>query len=178
MAMRRKMIRTILAVIAFLLLAIIQRSFIWALPQPFSSISLPIIILMSYLMFSHWDRAWPALIIFGLILDSLSFHILGLDAVVLTLSFLAGEFLLKYWLTNRSLYSFAALTVLVTLVYHLIMIVSAFLLSYRDQSFSLLFQESFWMSLAYETASSIIAVSLIFYISNSISKKMKPFFVR
>lgn len=176
--MRQKMIRIILAIAAFLSLAIIQRSFIWALPQPFSSISLPVIILMSYLMFSHWDRAWPALIIFGLLLDSLSFHVLGLDAVALTLSFLAGEFLLKYWLTNRSLYSFVALTVLVTLAYHIIMIIAAFLLSYRDQSFSLLFQESFWTSLAYETVSSIIAIAIIFYISNSISKKMKPFFVR
>lgn len=176
--MRRKAIIIISAVVAFLLLVILQRSFIWALPQPFSSISLPLIALMTYLIFSSWDRAWPQVLALGLVIDAFSFQLFGLQAIALLISFLAGEFILKHWLTNRSLYSFAALTLLVTLAYHSIMIVAAFLLGYEDQSFSLLWRESFWRSLGYEAASSIIAVSLTFYIANSISKRMKPFFVR
>lgn len=176
--MKERIIKTTLAILGFLLAAIIQRSFIWALPHPFSLISLPVIILMAYLMFSVWEKAWPQLLIFGLLLDIMSFHYLGIEPIALLLSFMAGEFFLKYWLTNRSLYSFAALTLLVSLAYHLIIIVSASLLSYQEQSFSLLFKENFWVSIAYESLASVVAVSVIFYISNSLSRKMKPFFVR
>ncbi len=165
-------------VAAFLGLVIIQRSFLWSLPQPFSGINIALVVLMSYLMFSDWSRAWLPILVFGLLFDALSFHFFGLQALALLLSFLAGEFFLKHWLTNRSLYSFAALTVLVSLVYHFIMMVSAFLFSYQGQSFSLLGQESFWQDMVYELIASLVAVSLIFYAVNAISRRMKSFFVK
>jgi hypothetical protein len=158
-------------------LAIIQRSFIWALPQPFFSISLPLLALMSILMLSSWEKSWPEILALGFFLDILSFDYLGMQMFSLLISFIAGEFFLKHWFTNRSLYSFFALTVLVSLAYHLIMISSGFLLGYQGQSFSLLWRENFWLSLAYETLFNLAGISIIFYVSNSFSRKMKPFFV-
>jgi hypothetical protein len=175
--MKKKVARFIITALFFLGLAIVQRSFVLALPQPFFSISLPLLALVSLLMFLSWDQAWPHLLILGACLDILSFNNFGIQIFSLILSFVAGEFLLKHWLTNRSLYSFSVLAVLVSLSYHLIIITSGFFLGYPGQSFSLLWHDSFWLSWVYETAFGLAGVALVFYVSNSFSHKMKPFFV-
>lgn len=159
-------------------LSIFQFSFISGLPAGLSNFNLILVVLIFILSLSGIEPVlWRALGA-GLVLDIFSFLPFGVFLFSLSLSFLAANFLLINFFTNRSLYSFLALTAITSIFFDFIfnLINYFFQYIYTDKIF-FLFNLGFWKSLAYTEVFNLIAVIIIFYAINFLNKKLKPVFL-
>jgi cell shape-determining protein MreD len=162
----------------FSLVAIIHSSFISALPPFFSAINLSLILLFFVLLFIDLNTALITSVLLGFWLDIFSFSFFGLNSVALFISVAAVNFLLINWLTNRSLYSFLALSVIGTVVYNFLFYLLLFFWQggITGNTF-FLFSASFWISLLRQIMWSAIFMIVFFNLANSLSKSLKPFFL-
>lgn len=174
--MWQRFIQIIFFAILISLLAIVRFSLIGAWPAPFNQINLELIIVIFILFFFGWrNAAWAALIL-GFWLDLISFHFFGLYLISLLLTVLAAYFLLKNWLTNRSLYSFTALIIAATVINNLL--VALFLMVSNDNGQSLIIaQKDFWLNLLYQNGWSLLAALLLFNLAAFLTKKLRPGFL-
>jgi hypothetical protein len=93
----------------------------------------------------------------------------------LPLTILAANFFIVKFFTNRSLYSFFALTFLTTIFYNIILNLINYLASYKSATFS--FNKIFLVSLGGQIILNLFSALIIFYIVNFISNKWKPVFL-
>lgn len=162
----------------FSLVAIIHSAFISALPPFFSAINLSLIALFFILLFADLDTALIISILLGFWLDILSFSWFGLNAISLFVALYITNIILTNWLTNRSLYSFLALSSIGTIIYNLLLHILIFLWQgSQESSRFFFFTSSFWTSLYWQMAWSVIFMILFFNFASSLSKRLKPFFL-
>lgn len=156
--------------------AIVQYSFIFALPTFFASFNLMLIILVFTLFFYDFRSALGVALIGGFWLDLFSFNFFGFYLLTLFLSALLADVILRSWLTNRSLYSFGFLILLTTLTYNFL---AGFLAYFFTAGVSPFFlgRQSFWQSLAYQIAWSELAALLMFSLAGAATRRLKPFFL-
>lgn len=164
--------------IFFSLAAIFHSSFISALPPFFSAINLSLILLFFVLLFTNLNTALVTSILLGFWLDISTFSFFGLNTISLFMAIWTVNFLLINWLTNRSLYSFLALSAIGTVAYNFLFYILLFFWqgSAADNSF-FLFSTNFWTSLLWQMLWSTIFMLLFFNLANSLSKRLKPFFL-
>jgi rod shape-determining protein MreD len=171
-------LKIIINILLILILAVIQFSFISGLPVGLENLNLVLVVLIFILsLYSLESALWQAAGM-GLILDIFSFLPFGVFLISLFLSCLAANFLLVNFFTNRSFYSFLALAAITSFFYGFIfnLINYFFQLDFSEKIF-FIFNSSFWKELAYQTAFNLIAVIIIFYMVNFLSKKLKPAFL-
>ena len=162
----------------FSLIAIFHSSFISALPPFFSAINLSLILLLFVLLFTNLNTALITSVLLGFWLDISTFSFFGLNSFSLFISILAVNFLLTNWLTNRSLYSFLALSVIGTIVYNFLFYILLFFWQGSiGANIFFLFSASFWTSLLWQIIWSAAFMLLFFNLANSLSKHLKPFFL-
>ncbi len=158
--------------------AIFHSAFISALPPLFSAINLSLILLFFVLLFIDLKTALITSVLLGFWLDILSFSFFGLNSIVLFATVAAVNFLLINWLTNRSLYSFLALSVIGTVIYNfLFYLLLFFWQGVASNSVFFLFSASFWISLLRQMMWSAAFMMVFFNLANSLSKSLKPFFL-
>jgi hypothetical protein len=86
--------------------------------------------------------------------------------------------LLTNWLTNRSFYSFLALSLIGTAIYNILLhVLLLFWQGSQEGSNFFLFNSSFWLNLSWQMAWDTIFMILFFNLANSLSKRLKPFFL-
>ncbi|MDI3496198.1 MAG: hypothetical protein PWQ35_219 [Patescibacteria group bacterium] len=157
-----------------LLLAVFQFSFFSALPLWGQYLYPGIIVVVFILFFVDLLPALYFILAFGFFLDILSFQFFGVYSLVLASSALIANFVLKNFLTNRSLYSLLAVMFLFIFSYNILLVMANFIL--LNGSFKL-GDISFWLSLGgqffWGGLSAVLFFSpLIFWF-----KKFKPFFL-
>jgi len=178
MAVFRRYFKWFLFTAFFFGAAIFHASFISALPPFFSAINLSLILLFFILLFVDFKTALIASVILGFCLDVFTFSFFGFNLLSFLFSILVVNFLLVNWLTNRSLYSFLALSAIGTLVYNFsLYILLFFWQSGQAEDSFFLFNSSFWISLSRQILWSLIFMILFFNLANSLSKRLKPFFL-
>lgn len=162
----------------FFILVVFQLAFVSGLPGWLPYLNLILVTLIFILVLSGVNAAlwWAAAI--GLFLDSFSFLHFGVYFASFGLTIAAANLVLVNFLTNRSLYSFLALAVFSTLFYELffrfLSRLSSLILG-KENFFP--FDFNFAFSLAKELGLNILLVSLIFYLLNFASDKLKPVFL-
>lgn len=153
-----------------------QFSLINAWPSFFSQINLVLIVLIFTLFFFSQRTTLLAILISGFWLDLSSFNFFGLYLITLFLIALLARKILTGWLTNRSLYSFLLLILISTVVYNIISGFLLYLSATQPESFFLI-QSDFWLTVAQQSAWSLIAALLAFSLTATATRHLKPFFL-
>lgn len=167
-----------IVVLVFILsaLALIQYSFVSALQDPFRQFNLVLIVLTFTLFFLDFRVSLISALIAGFWLDVLSFHFFGFYLSIFFICLLFAQWILKNWLTNRSLYSLIALMIGVTIIYNILAATTIYLFS--DDYRSIFFvQSSFWLTLLYQIGWSFLSALILFNLAALVSKRIKPFFL-
>lgn len=160
---------------AFVLLA---AAFVPGLPGWLPQTDLVLVFLLFVLALSGLKPALLFALLIGYLSDSLSFLPFGLHAFSLLIAVLASFFLLTSFLTNRSLYSFLALTVFATIVLWLSeRLVDLVLSSLAGQDSHLLWLGGGLVSLLAKLVLNSVLVVVSFQLVNFLTHKLKPVFL-
>ncbi len=170
------LVKIITNVILIISLGVVQISLISGLPGIAGNLNLVLVILIFILGFSGFDfAAWWAVGL-GFLLEIFSFLPFGAYLFSLSLTIIIANWLLNYFFTNRSLYSFLALTGLATLIYELI--INFFVLLFVEtNSFTLLAAGNFWVSILEQIGLNLLFTFIIYYIIYFLGKNLKPVFL-
>ena len=166
-------------ILAIILLAIFQASFIAALPWPLNYFNLVLSVLVFITVILDFNQAlWFALCA-GLILDAFSFSSFGTLAAILILVALILNFLFKNFFTNRSLYSLVILGLIGNGIYILSLLIFNFLFFVFGASDNLekFFSGDNVFGLIWQIFFGIISLATMFILFNFLSKKLKSVFV-
>jgi len=172
--MAKKISQIIVLIISSLFLAAFQLSFLNSLSGSFSQINLVFLFLIFTLFLSNLKTALYFLLAVGFFLDLFSFNFFGFYLLSFGAALILADFILNTLLTDKSLYSFWAITISSTLVYNLVGV----LLTFMAAGFSGLtgaLAKGFWQNLFYQSLWSVLGVSLFFYFAVFLLKKFKPF---
>ena len=174
--MLKKIGQIFFLILLFSAIAIVQFSFILALPSVFNQINLAVIALVFTLFFFSFQTALYAATILGFWLDLYSFNFFGLYLLLFWLTVILVNWILKVWLTNRSLYSFLLLMLIATLASGL---ASGFLFYFSDTSSGggFLGSGAFWSKLLYQVVWSEAAGLLMFSLIGATARRFQPFFL-
>lgn len=160
-------------------LVFIQLSFISSLPGYFNGLNLIIVALVFLLVLEGLNPSFYYIMVAGLIYDFFSFQLFGTHLLSFLLSLILINFLLINFFTDRSLYSFLALTFFAIIgqeiFLNLIEYASRFLLS-SDYYNILTWQ--YYKLLVGKLAVNLILSLLLFYFMSFASAKLKPVFLR
>ncbi len=166
-----------LAIIVSLIAVSLQVGFISALPGWFNQFELIVVILVFLSVMIDWRIALGWALGIGLILDSYTYawygqQLFGLAAVVGVSWFLGKNFF-----TNRSLYSFFALTFFASIVYRLTGIVFTEVSGFLSGGIFLEFGRGFWLAQLSGVLANMAGAAGMFFIINTASKRFRPVFL-
>lgn len=171
-------LKIIVTSILILFLVIIQVAFISGLPTYFSNFNVVLVMLVMILGFSSFKNALLWAVAVGFLWDMFSFSLFGLHIFALVASVFLANFLLENILTNRSLYTFLALTVAVSLLYEFLVSALTFLLAiFFNQSLSSNFPANFWVDEFFKVLVNMALAFVLFYLISFFSKRFKPMFL-
>ncbi|MEI6528835.1 MAG: hypothetical protein WCN88_00320 [Candidatus Falkowbacteria bacterium] len=168
--------KIIILILIISALALLQFSLISALPEPYRQFNLVLTVLTFTLFFIDFRVSLIAALIAGFWLDVLSFHFFGFYFIIFFFSLLVSQWILKNWLTNRSLYSLLALMVSSTFFYNFLAAIILYTFSADYKTF-FLFQSNFWLTLFYQSIWSVLSALILFNLAALVSKRIKPFFL-
>ena len=163
-------------ILIFLLFAI-QVAFIPILPGWLGSLNLVLVVLVFILMFGSFNLAMPWALALGFLYDTVSFSIFGLHLLSIGLAVLATNFLLNNFLTNRSLYSVAALTTFITFIYSIFIFLGGFLDGLLKQQTDFGLSKYYLMGIFEQLILNLIVTVIIFYSLNYLGRRFKPVFL-
>lgn len=168
-----KLITNIILIIS---LALVQVAFISGLTGWLNNLNLLLVVLLFILGFANLDLALAWALGLGLALELFSFLPFGAYLASLALTVVAANFLLDYFFTNRSLYSFLALTGLATAIYELIIYAMVFILAeISPGEFSP--SGDFLAASFKQIGLNLLGTLLIFYIIHFLLRNFKPVFL-
>lgn len=155
---------------------ILQVSLISAWPLFFNQLNLVLIVLIINLFFFDLKSTLVLTMLLGFWLDFNSFQFFGFYLLSLFITVVLATWLLNNWLTNRSLYSFLAIFLILTIFYNFLVAILLFL-SANDFGAFFLGKSYFWLNLAYQLIWSFVAAILSFNVFAFLTKKLRPDFL-
>jgi cell shape-determining protein MreD len=159
-------------------LAVVQIAFIGSLPFFLNALNAIIIALVWLISLREFRVVvwWSAGL--GFILDLYSFLPFGLHLFSLLASVFLARWLLLNFFTNRSLYSYLALTFFAILAYEICrQTIAAVFYAIISQQTAMNLNINFWISEAYILGLNMAGVVAVFYAQNYISQKLRPVFL-
>jgi hypothetical protein len=177
--MSKRLIKYLLILLGAAALALLQFSFISALPWPFSNLNLSLtVIIFSFLLFDKED-VWLIALFLGFFLDVWFFHPFGTIILSLFFSAIVLYLILENLLTNRSVYSFLLLTIIAVISDTLFTRIFLIIFDWSGSSASRFLSSSlFWESLVWNLILNLIIVGVIFSLLAILSRRLKPFFLK
>jgi hypothetical protein len=156
--------------------ALFQFSFIPVLPRVAAAFNLVLVLAVGILFFWDWRWALATALLAGGWLDMLAFNFFGFHIFALSLAVLAANWILRAWLTNRSLYAWLLLMIITTAVYNLIAGLLLYLFVYDGRAFFLVTAD-FWRRLVYQSADSAATALLLGALAAAATRRLRPFFL-
>lgn len=177
--MSSKIFKIFLILLIALLAVFLQFSFVSTLPTFFRAINLPLAFLLILLVFFSSYEALVSAFFFGFILDSWHFSPFGTYLLSFLAIILFAQIILNNWLTNRSLYSFLALTVISSFAYNIIWSLFNLLLSFggEDERF-FLFSWDFIKNSLFSAFWLVLICGITFIVLSQVSHRLKPVFLK
>jgi len=169
-------VKIITNTILIISLGVVQIALVSGLPGMFSNLNLVLVILIFILGFSGFNLAVLWAVGLGFLLEVFSFLPFGAYLFSLSLAVIIANWLLNYFFTNRSLYSFLALTGLVTVIYELI--VNFFVLIFVEiSSAASITAGNSWFSMLGQIGLNLMFTFIIYYIIYFLGRNLKPMFL-
>jgi len=164
---------------ALLILALVffQLGLVNTLPYGFNRINLILLTLVILLFFFNSRTTLGIMIAAGFLLDVFSFNFFGIYMLTLAATVLLADFLLVNFFTNRSTYSFLALTFLATLFYNFCLYFLIYLTRFLEDRVFFMFVGSFWLGLLIELGWSLGVILLFFAVMNLTTNRLRPVFL-
>jgi len=174
--MLRRTIQAILFVIAVSAAALIQFSFLPALPAWPAAFNLVLVAAVFILFFFDFRPALVFALLAGVWLDILAFNFFSFHILTLSLSVLVAYGILRSWLTNRSLYAWLLLMAAATISHEAVAGLLRYLFVYDGRSF-FLFTATFWIQLLRQSADNVGAALILFALAAAATRRLRPFFL-
>jgi len=169
-------IKIITNIILMISLAVVQMALISGLPGFVGNLNLVLVILIFILGLSSFNLVIIWTFSVGFLFEIFSFLPFGFYLFSLSLTIIIANWLLNYFFTNRSLYSFLALSALATIIYELI--INFFILVFLGINLSVSMADSiFWFSLLGQVGLNLLFTFIIYYIIYFLGKNLKPVFL-
>ena len=170
-------VKIITNIILIISLAAAQISLVSGLPGPVGNLNLVLVALIFILGFSNFAFAARWMVSLGFLLEVFSFLPFGAYLVSLGFTVMIANFLLNHSFTNRSLYSFLALTGLTTVIYEII--ISFYVLIFRQIDLAGAGKaNNFWFSKLEPIGLNLLLALIIYYIIHFLGRKFKPVFLK
>ncbi len=163
--------------ILIVFLVSLQGAFIPALPSYFSNINILLVFLVFTLIVNGIDRALFYAFFAGIIMDIFSFMPFGTYSFSFIFSILAANFLQINFFTNRSLYSFLALTASATILSFLFSVIFNLLVSLFFTENYLSLNNELYLSAVYQLFINTILMVFVYYLTSYLSKSFRPVFL-
>lgn len=171
-------IRFIFYLFIIFFLSVIQIGFISSLPGGFHGIYLFLVIMVFMLGFSGIKKSLLFSMGMGFFLDIYSFYPFGIYLFSIFITVILSDFLLNNFFTNRSLYSFLALTVFSYISFLLCLnIFLSFFYFLIKEGWIMPFGLDFFIKQGSGLFFNILLAFCFFYIFTFFSKKFKPVFL-
>lgn len=173
-----QVLKKILLVILATLAIFLQFSFIPALPSFFWSINLPLAIVLVFLIFFGLREAVLAAFFSGFLMDSWHFSPFGVYLFTFLVVIFLAQLILNNWLTDRSLYSFLALSVISSLAFNIFWSLLNFLFSFgRGTNTFFLFSWGFIKYSFFSIPWLLLICGASFVFLSLVSRRLKPVFL-
>jgi len=169
-------VKIITNIILIVFLGAVQLALISGLPGPAGNLNLALVVLIFILGFSSFDFVVAWAVGLGFLLEIFSFLPFGAYLISFSLTIIIVSWLLNYFFTNRSLYSFLALTGLATIIYEL-MINFIVLIFVGINLLALITSDNFWYFLLEKIGLNLLFSFIIYYIIYFLGRSLKPVFL-
>jgi len=168
--------QTIILVLIIITLVLVQNSFIGALSNSFRHFNFLLFVLIFILFFLDLRLALLSTFTASIFLDLISFNFFGLYMLVFFTTIIIAWYILKNWLTNRSLYTLLTLLAFAIIFYNFIAALAIYLAG-ENVTLSFLWRADFWLAIIYQITWSSIFALIMFNLAANVSKRIKPFFL-
>ena len=149
--------------------------------QSFAGLPLNLILLTLILILGmgNFRLAFSWAIGLGVLLDIYSFSSFNIFLVSLVATIILANLLQNNFFTDRSLYSFLALTFFSTCFYEILLLVLSYLNSFfARQEFAMFWTADFWQNEISKIIVNLLAITIFYYFINLVSKNLKPVFLK
>jgi len=170
-----KIIKAVLLGLFFLVVVIIQLSFIKQLPFGLVYLELALLVLVFFLIIYGLKLTLPWIVVVGLVLDVFNFSSFGLNLICLILTFVLLNLFLINILTANSLYTYIVLVSL-GIIFSILIKLFIFQLIFNSGLDNLI-NFNFWLSLLKSLIVNLSLTIVSFYILSSLNYKLKPAFL-
>jgi len=164
--------------LAALVLIFMQQGFLTGLPFNLYSLNMALIALVFILVFTNLEVAFYWAIGLGFLSDLFTFYPFGSHLLSFSLTLLATFFFLEKFFTNRSLYSFLALLTAASVIYQLLLVLTAALFNLLTGAAGAALGLNFWLFAGREVAFNLAAGIAVYYFQNFFSNRLKPVFLK
>lgn len=164
--------------IIILLLVVIQVGLVSALPGIYGDINILLLSLVFVLFLFGSEVAIGWALCLGVFRDSLSYLPFGIFIVSFILSYFLVNFLLNNLFTNRSLYSFLALSASAILCYKTILyLLSSIFIFFGLIDLDFVVGKSFLINESMSLLLNLFITAVIYFVINFLTKRLKPAFL-
>ena len=171
-------LKVVTKIFLMILLLIFQVAFISGLPSVFSNINLVLVVLILVLGFSNYRSSLIWAMGIGLLLDMYFFTFFGINTIALLIALVSTNFLLENTFTNRSLYTYLALTAFASLLHEVSIVLLNLLYTFLFSiNIPYDFSGMFWMDELYKIVANLALVFILFYMLSFFSKRFRPMFL-
>lgn len=161
-----------------LFLSIFQVAFISALPGWFNNINFLILVLVFILSLKGFAYSFWWAFGAGFILEIYSFLPFGVYVFSLCSAIMFANFLLINFFTNRSLYSYLAISSVAIFIYEFFLYFSNLLIRYfASSNFIFNINKNFFWDKISVLMINVLVMTILFYVINFINKNFKPVFL-
>jgi rod shape-determining protein MreD len=174
---RERIISFLIQLVVFLIMLVLQISFLSNFNLYIRSFNLILVILVFLVLLVDPVRYLGFAVIAGLLFDMHSGLSFGVFMVTFLVTAVAIGILSENMFTNRSLYSLLVLGVIASVVYDLIFLLVVGLI-YLVGASEIFVSGQFWQSILFQAINSVILVAVGFWLVNKFSNKFKPTFLR
>lgn len=162
-----------------ILAVFLQFSFISSLPLFFRPINLPLAALLISLIFFGPKESYISALFFGFVLDSLYFSPFGTYLLSFFLIVLIAQTLLNNWFSNRSLYSFLILALIVSFIFNVLWSTFNFIFTFGGGGDGLFILSWHYLKNLFFSAGWLVFISGTIFLALSLfSNRLKPVFLR
>jgi rod shape-determining protein MreD len=171
-------IRWIFKALLILGLLILQLAFISGLPGQFANVNAVLVLVLLIMAFGDFREALIWSIAVGALLDMYSYAPFGLNMFCLVLALLVANFLQINFLTNRSLYSVLALSMVASLVFELFALMIYWVAGFfSDFKTNVDLGFNFWLDELSKILANMVLAFLLFHLLSFVSRRFRPIFL-
>ncbi|PLX20907.1 hypothetical protein C0584_03935 [Candidatus Parcubacteria bacterium] len=170
-------LKIFLNILLIVFLALLQASFVSALPSPFANINILLVVLVYVLIVGSFEISFIYALSFGFLMDMFSFMSFGSHIFGFLFSIVVANFLLVNFFTNRSFYAFLALILSASVLNFFIVYIYSNAISFFTDADYIIFNQSFATFAIKQLGLNMALMLVLYYLTNFLNNRFRPVFL-